>query len=260
MRGLSFTKYVLPFCLLFTPFFAKAAVQEQALHLDEGFMGHEVALDLFDAQVRVRLMPGDLLKSSDVTVEQVSSTQWSIYWSSSYALSSHGFEFGILESSLADTTATREGWEEVIIETKKPFEAWKKATYKKHGAYLTVQGGPELEIRVSTKLKGLRIGTASWYRYKRCHCVASPDFPKGTRLRVWLQDDPTKWTVVRVNDYGPDRRLFPTRVVDLDSVAFKELSPLSSGLLNVGIEPLLKDDPRAQVVAKEERQSQVAKK
>ncbi|NQT50081.1 hypothetical protein HQ571_05290 [Candidatus Kuenenbacteria bacterium] len=76
----------------------------------------------------------------------------------------------------------------------------------------------------------LQIGDASWYGYKGCMCAASPDYEKGTQLKV-KDLDTGKEIVVTVNDYGPDRSIFPLRVIDLDKVAFQELGHLSWGIL-----------------------------
>lgn len=81
-------------------------------------------------------------------------------------------------------------------------------------------------------------GTASWYGYQGCDCAASPDYPKGSYLVVSRQDDPTKSITVKVNDFGPDRALFPDRVVDLDKVAFEKLGPLGAGVLHVRVQLL----------------------
>lgn len=80
------------------------------------------------------------------------------------------------------------------------------------------------------------IGGASWYAYKGCDCAASPDYPKGSFLVVSLIDDPLKSVTVRVNDYGPDRSVFPDRVIDLDKVAYEKLAPLWTGLVNVRVQ------------------------
>ena len=81
-------------------------------------------------------------------------------------------------------------------------------------------------------------GKASWYAYKGCDCAASPDYPKGTELLVTRLDDPSKHVVVTVNDYGPDRAIHPDRVIDLDSVAFKQLGSLWEGIIFVSVTPL----------------------
>ncbi len=83
----------------------------------------------------------------------------------------------------------------------------------------------------------LQKGSASWYRNRGCLCAASPDYPKGTKLRVTVVGS-NKSMVVRVNDYGPNRRRFPTRAIDLDAVAFRQLAPLSRGLIQVLVVPI----------------------
>lgn len=82
------------------------------------------------------------------------------------------------------------------------------------------------------------IGRASWYRYKGCDCAASPDYPKGTKLRVTNIDDPKKSVIVKVNDFGPERDVQPNRIIDLDRVAFKKLARTSTGVIRVQVEPI----------------------
>ena len=77
----------------------------------------------------------------------------------------------------------------------------------------------------------IQIGDASWYGYKGCLCAASPDYPKGSKLKV-KDLDTQKEIIITVNDYGPDRSIFPERVIDLDKVAFMELGRLSWGILH----------------------------
>jgi rare lipoprotein A len=81
-------------------------------------------------------------------------------------------------------------------------------------------------------------GYASWYAYKNCDCAASPDFPKGSYVKVTRTNDPTKSVVVRINDFGPVRAIHPDRVIDLDKVAFQKIAPLGAGLTHVTVEPV----------------------
>jgi D-alanyl-D-alanine endopeptidase (penicillin-binding protein 7) len=81
-------------------------------------------------------------------------------------------------------------------------------------------------------------GRASWYKYKNGNFAASPDFPKGSILRVTNTAN-GKSVDVTINDFGPERDLFPDRVIDLDKVAFMNISPISKGVINnVTIQPL----------------------
>lgn len=82
------------------------------------------------------------------------------------------------------------------------------------------------------------IGQASWYAYKGGNYAASPDYPKGSKLKVTNTQN-GKSVVVTVNDYGPDRRVHPERAIDLDKVAFSKIASLSAGVINVKVEPLV---------------------
>ncbi|MCF7860153.1 serine hydrolase [Patescibacteria group bacterium] len=82
----------------------------------------------------------------------------------------------------------------------------------------------------------MTVGDASWYRFKGGLFAASPDFKAGTILKVTNLEN-GKSVDVTVNDYGPDRRLHPDRVIDLDAVAFTKIASLGDGLVRVKIEP-----------------------
>jgi D-alanyl-D-alanine endopeptidase (penicillin-binding protein 7) len=83
----------------------------------------------------------------------------------------------------------------------------------------------------------MTVGKASWYGYKGGDFAASPDFPKGSILRVTAVES-GKSVDVTVNDYGPERGKHPERVVDLDKVAFAKIASLGAGVINVRVEPL----------------------
>jgi hypothetical protein len=89
----------------------------------------------------------------------------------------------------------------------------------------------------------MRQGIASWYSYKECLCAASPDVPKGTRMKVSRADDASRFTVVTINDWGPDRSVHPDRVIDLDRVAFERIGNPRGGLLAVTVAVLDPEDP-----------------
>ena len=80
-------------------------------------------------------------------------------------------------------------------------------------------------------------GEASWYAFKGGNFAASADFPRGSKIRVYnLEND--KFVDVVINDYGPDRKLFPNRIIDLDRVAFNQIASPGAGLINIRLEPL----------------------
>ncbi len=90
---------------------------------------------------------------------------------------------------------------------------------------------------VLAKPEVMTVGKASWYKYKEGLFAASPDFVKGTKLRVYNTDN-GKFVDVTINDYGPDRTKHPDRVIDLDRVAFEKISSLNAGIINVRVEVL----------------------
>ncbi|MFC1678548.1 RlpA-like double-psi beta-barrel domain-containing protein, partial [Patescibacteria group bacterium] len=73
--------------------------------------------------------------------------------------------------------------------------------------------------------------------------AASPDFPKGSRVRVHNIENGNFVDVV-INDYGPERDKFPDRAIDLDKVAFDQIASLYDGVINISLESLdiLPDD------------------
>lgn len=83
----------------------------------------------------------------------------------------------------------------------------------------------------------LTVGKASWYAYKGGLYAASPDFKKGSVLKV-INLDNGKSVNVTINDFGPERDKFPDRVIDLDKLAFQEIASLGAGVVRVKIEPL----------------------
>lgn len=80
-------------------------------------------------------------------------------------------------------------------------------------------------------------GTASWYAHKGGMFAASPDFPIGSRLRIFSLEQ-NKFVDVTVNDFGPDRQKHPDRVVDMDKAAFKKIASLGKGTVKIRVEPL----------------------
>lgn len=99
-----------------------------------------------------------------------------------------------------------------------------------------------VRLAVLANEKVLATGQASWYAYKGGMFAASPDYAKGSVLRVHNLDN-GKFVDVTVNDYGPNRALHPNRVIDLDKQAFQKIASLSEGLTNVKVEPLRSLDP-----------------
>lgn len=100
---------------------------------------------------------------------------------------------------------------------------------------------PKAKVVILENIDIMTEGYASWYKYKGCNCAASPDYPKGTKLKVTNLKN-GKSVIVKINDWGPDRSVHPNRVIDLDVVAFKKIASKSQGLCKVKVETLTVED------------------
>ncbi len=96
---------------------------------------------------------------------------------------------------------------------------------------------PFARLAIFVYPKVLVNGKASWYKYKDGDYAASPDFAKGSIIKVTNLDN-DKSINVTINDWGPERDLFPDRAIDLDKFAFKKISSLGAGIINVLLEPI----------------------
>jgi hypothetical protein len=206
------------------------------LHLDTGFMGHPVTLNVFEGKAQVAWGANGLAAEGDLDLQYadgvltVRPSSPSMFPPSSLAVSLPSLQ----------TTST---YEQDAIEQLTASGTWNALDSKTAHGLVTAHASAG-SFQVAIVPQGMRVGTASWYKYKHCNCAASPDFPKGTKLLVTRVDDPSRSVIVKVNDYGPDRSLFPDRAIDLDKVAFAAIGNTRGGLLHVIVEPLAPDDPR----------------
>ena len=56
-------------------------------------------------------------------------------------------------------------------------------------------------------------------------------------------DDPSRFTVVTINDWGPERDKHPERVIDLDKVAFARIGNPRGGVVAVTVDVVSPEDP-----------------
>jgi D-alanyl-D-alanine endopeptidase (penicillin-binding protein 7) len=106
---------------------------------------------------------------------------------------------------------------------------------KKYATATTTAVSGKLIILAKSDI--LTVGTASWYNYKKGLFAASPDFGKGSILRVTNLAN-GKYVDVTINDFGPERTKHPDRVVDLDKVAFQKIASISAGVIKIKVDPL----------------------
>ncbi|MFH1078176.1 MAG: septal ring lytic transglycosylase RlpA family protein [Patescibacteria group bacterium] len=210
------------------------------LYLDWGFVGRPVTLDLFENRIRVSWDAGDLTAPTILMVERertATTTQGDVTlgedvahltWADPQNLSERGVRVEVRSACTTSDWTTCSSY-------RLAGSSWTSLTGSWAYGHVRVRSG-------ETPSSYMREGKASWYAYRNCRCAASPDFPKGTRVRVTSKLT-GKYTVVRINDWGPERDKFPERVIDLDAVAFKEFAPLGAGVITVSVEPIGPDDP-----------------
>lgn len=230
------------------------SVERQFFYLDESFLKRSVTLDIGSGRADIRWDAGDLLGPTTLLVEiesgatssqdgvELSADRVRLSWSDPNLVSPRGVQ-------LVSHACASSVWSRCTLYQAEN-GVWKEVKDER------VRGQAYVRF-ADHQLAYMSQGSASWYRFKNCRCAASPDFAKGTRVRVRSQLT-GKFTVVRINDWGPERDKFPDRAIDLDAVAFKELAPLGAGVINVSVEPLdpadadygLADVPVPEVIAK----------
>lgn len=217
--------------------------KQLTLTLDSGFVNRPVSLDVFDGEVTIAWDAKTLIKPTKLTITSARGGVWQEQSSAANAVHL-AFEDPTAVSALG-TVSIKQKALRPPTNTERPdvnvFEmvtSTRKASFAGTSIRYSYAAKPEVAFAPVYCSGIMRTGTASWYRYKGCLCAASPDVPKGTKLKVSRQDDPTKSVVVTINDYGPDRAIHPERVIDLDRVAFAAIGNPRGGVLNVTVEPL----------------------
>lgn len=80
-----------------------------------------------------------------------------------------------------------------------------------------------------------RVGIASFLDYQLPDTCAARDWPKQTRLSVSANG---RSIICVVRDYGPDARVHPDRIVDLNRNQFAQLESTRRGLIEVSVIPI----------------------
>lgn len=222
-----------------------AAPKTVQLTLDAGFVGRSVHLDLFEGAVSVDWDAKTLVAPTTMTVEVEDVDTSMDVASSSSRIAGNTVHISFEHAAAINTKGTfviRERALHPPTSMERPVVFVEHASTTVQGAFggvsVTYRIPAFSDIRITPRYEEgiMRVGMASWYRYKGCLCAASPDVPKGTKLKVSRQDDPSRFVIVKVNDYGPDRKRHPERVIDLDRVAFAKIGNPRGGTLAVTVE------------------------
>lgn len=78
-------------------------------------------------------------------------------------------------------------------------------------------------------------GKASWLNYRLSDSCAATKWAKGTKLLIKSNG---KTAICVVRDFGPDQRIHPDRIVDLNKEVFAKLANPDKGIINVIIQQL----------------------
>ncbi len=239
-----------------TNFFGSSTFTQ--LYLDRGFLNRPVDLDLPAINLNIAFTQNDIPDPGVLTIiTEASNNKASnkgneiigdtvrLHWQTNAPNKPDSAMFTIYTESCAGLENLECAFEQTV-QGKTELVKAKEISSEKVSARVKLNSSINLVYIPKTEPESqdpgyMTEGVASWYAYKGCNCAASPDFPKGSYVKVTRTNEPSKSVVVRINDYGPERDIFPDRVIDLDKVAFMRIAPLGAGLTHVKVEPV--DDP-----------------
>jgi len=222
------------------------------IHLDKATITKGYTVSAFNNVLKLSLVPGVLSESTGVDILEIDESM-EMPWNLNQISKIYQFEFRnkvaydnhkpfYIQFSYDQAT---DNYKQVFFYDKN-YGSWRPLPTKDYEREKFVRSLihlPFARIVVLSNPDILTQGRASWYAYKDGNFAASPDFPKGSRLRVYNTEDnrssgTSKFVDVEINDYGPDRNLHPDRVVDLDKAAFRKIASLSEGVIDIRVEPL----------------------
>src|SRR3989339_735242 len=225
-----------------------------SINLDKETITKGYTVTAFDDELKLSLAPGILNESTNVEIVRLNEEMPSP-WNLDRVSNIYQFEFKnkaaydnhtpfYIQFAYSEQT----GDYKKVFFYDKNYNTWRPLPTKDFSEEKFVRSLihlPFARIAVFSYPKIMTSGRASWYAYKGGNFAASPDFPKGSKLRVHNQAN-GKFVDVIINDFGPERHIFPDRVIDLDKIAFLKISSLGEGVVDVRIEPLYieKEDGR----------------
>ncbi|PKM91125.1 hypothetical protein CVU82_03665 [Candidatus Falkowbacteria bacterium HGW-Falkowbacteria-1] len=217
------------------------------IYLDKGTIMKGYTVSAFDNYFKLSLVPGILSDNTDVSIEEIGEDEMALPWNLKKISSTVQFEFvnknsyNNQEPFYIQFSYDQEDFDyKQVFFYDKNYNLWRPLPTKDYPeekfvrslihlpfARLAVFSYPDIEIS----------GKASWYKYKGGDFTASTIYPKGSVLRVYNKVN-NKFVDVVVNDFGPERAVFPDRILDLDYEAFKKIAGKGEGVIDVFVEPL----------------------
>lgn len=221
--------------------------EEYLINIDEKTAGRGYEIKAFDGAFSLILPKGVLSGSSGIKMERIVDEAFDEPWQLDKL--SEVFQYEILNSSAYDGASSLKAeikynqpadYYKQIYFYDKNYSTWRPLSCREVAGRSSVRCDISLSfarLAVFANPEALVVGKASWYSYKKGNFAASPDFPKGSILRVTNLAN-GKSVDVEVNDFGPDKKLHPDRPVDLAKEAFAKIASLRSGIINIKVEPL----------------------
>jgi D-alanyl-D-alanine endopeptidase (penicillin-binding protein 7) len=216
-----------------------------SVHLDAATIAKGYTVDAYDGALKLSLIQGILSESTEVAIEHIDTMEmpWRLERVSPIFqfefLNKHAYQrnhpFYIQIKTEKETNQLKQ-----VFFYDKTYGTWRPLPTRDFPGESYVRSlihVPYARIAVFAYPNVLGYGDSSWYAHKPGNYAASPDFPKGSVVRVHNLEN-EKFVDVTINDFGPNRLIFPNRVIDLEKQAFSALAPLSSGIIRVKIEPL----------------------
>ena len=216
-----------------------------SLNIDQPTIAKGYTVSAFD-KLKLSLVPGILSEATNVDVVELAE-EHVLPWSLDLISNIYQFEFRN-KAAYDDHNPfyIQFSYEQIDNNYKKVFfydknyDTWRPlptVDFPKEQFVRSLIHLPYARIAVFSYPSILSVGRASWYAYKPGNFAASPDFPKGSILRVTNLEN-NKFVDVKINDYGPERDLFPDRVIDLEKNAFAAIADLGQGVTEISIAPL----------------------
>ncbi len=243
--------------VLFLIFSFKAQATEDPnryyfINLDKKTIAKGYTVTAFDNSLKLSLVPGILSEETGVSIVELNEPM-EMPWQLNRISKIYQFDFRnkaaydnhkpfyIQFSYNKDSNNQK-----TVYFFDKNFNAWRPLPtrdYPNENFVRSLIHLPYARIAVFEDPDFLTVGKASWYAYKGGNYAASPDYAKGSIIRVhnldWEEGSKyAPYVDVEINDYGPDRSIHPDRPVDLDKVAFSRIAPLGAGVINVNLEPI----------------------
>lgn len=225
---------------------AQKDYEDSSIYLDKATIAKGYTVSAFSDNLKLSLVPGILSDDTRVDCEQIVD-EMPMPWSLERISDIYQFEFRNKAAYddhkpfYIQFSYDKKSYDyKRVFFFDKNYGSWRELPtrdYYEEGFVRSLIHLPYARIAVFADKTRMSSGRASWYGYKGGNFAASPDFPKGSRLRVHNTDN-GRFVDIVVNDYGPDRSIFPDRAIDLDKVAFSKIASIGSGIINVSVEPI----------------------